>query len=117
MDAKDEIYKGLYFNNYESVKCLEVLIDDKSFYDEISCINSLCTVSEFVASKEVRYVIFNKLHTGFDGDSDLRSFIKEVIFKQLLSFGVRKVLFLIQPKMLTDDYNEFINSEVYLHHF
>jgi len=114
MDVTDEIYRGLYFSSYESIKCLEILIDDKSFYDEISCINSLCTVSEFVASKEVRYIIFNKLHTGFDGDSDLRSFIKDVIFRQLLSFGVRKVLFLVQPNTQTDEYDRFINSEKYL---
>jgi len=114
MEVKDEVYRGLCFMRYLDIKCLEVIIDNKNFYDEISCINSLCIISEFVSSEDIRYILFNKLPSDFEANIELHTFIKEVIFKQLKSSGVSKVFFLVKPNMKAACNNNFFDSDGFM---
>jgi len=114
MRQKEVNYKGLIFYSHESINTLELIIDDFNFSNSEVCISSLSIALEYILNSKVEYLIFNKLYCEFEIDSKLRKFIKGLIYYQLKSHGIKKVLFLVTPIAMIEGYANINTKEPYM---
>ena len=114
MRQKEINYKGLIFYLHEDLNTLELIIDDFNFNNSEVCISSLSIALEYILNSKVEYLIFNKLYCDFEIDSKLRKFIKGLIYYQLKSHGIKKVLFLVTPNAMIEGYTNINAKEPYM---
>lgn len=95
MATENEFFRGLHINIHHDFDCIEVMVDEANFHDNASGIISINNVVEFALNRSNKYLIYNKLNSGYEVDPKLFGYIRNKIIKQLQLAGIRKMVFVV----------------------
>lgn len=100
------IYKTLRVITDTDIRSAEFIINDYNLESPDAYIKFISLVSEYIEAHFPEYVIFNKKDSDFELDKLTIPFTRDIIFKQLRFFGVRKVLMVVSENQFEKTYKD-----------
>jgi hypothetical protein len=104
-------YKSLELIKDEELKSIEFIANDQILESFQDYINSMTLIEEYADIERPDYILLNKLNTEFALTKDLFNYTKEVLFHQLGSWGVKKILIIVKEVYYEKIYKDIENLE------
>ncbi len=99
-------YKDLVFIFDEDLNSAEFVINSFDLRSAEAYINFIALVSEYAMIEKPDYIIFNKKESGFVLDKSILTFTKGLIFNQLKSSGVSKIIMVVNLPLYESIYKD-----------
>jgi len=110
-------YKTIKLIRDDEIKTIEFIADDKNLKEIEHYINSMTLIAEYTESERPDFIILNKLNSEFALTKDLFNYTREIIFHQLKSFGVKKLLLVVKEIYYEKIYREIESIEPFMKGF
>lgn len=114
---KELRYKNLELIYDEDLRSAEFLIVDADLVTLDSYVNFISLVAEYAVLKNPDYIIFNKLNSDYELAKSTIAFTKDIIFAQLKSYGIRKILMVVKEDQFETMYKQIESKNSFMKGF
>ncbi len=110
-------YKNIDLVKDEECNSIEFIANKQTLKNVESYINIITLIAEYAEIKSPEFIVFNKSNTSYELSAEIMNYTKSIIFTQLKTWGIKKVLMVVKESAYIKKYHNIEKKEPFIKSF